>query len=41
MTTPREIRLIQVADPHLGANHEHHLDNWRKIVAWVARAAGA
>lgn len=33
----RETRLIQVADLHLGANHEHHLDNWRKIVAWVAR----
>ena len=37
MTTTRELRLIQVADPHLGANHSHHLDNWRKIVAWVAR----
>jgi 3',5'-cyclic AMP phosphodiesterase CpdA len=37
MTATRELRLIQVADLHLGASHEHHLDNWRKIVAWVAR----
>ena len=35
MTT--EVRLLQVADLHLGANHEHHLDNWVKIVAWVQR----
>ena len=32
-----EYRLIQVADLHLGAGHEHHLDNWRKVVTWVAR----
>ena len=32
-----ELRLIQVADLHLGAGHDHHLDNWRKIVAWVKR----
>ncbi|MPZ46856.1 MAG: hypothetical protein GEV05_26425 [Betaproteobacteria bacterium] len=31
------LRLIQVADLHLGAGHEHHLDNWRKVIAWVAR----
>jgi 3',5'-cyclic AMP phosphodiesterase CpdA len=30
-----ELRLVQVADLHLGASHEHHLDNWRKILAWV------
>lgn len=32
-----ELRLIQVADLHLGAGESHHLDNWRKVVAWVAR----
>jgi 3',5'-cyclic AMP phosphodiesterase CpdA len=32
-----ELRLIQVADLHLGAGVEHHLDNWRKVMAWVAR----
>lgn len=30
-----ELRLIQVADLHLGSGQEHHLDNWRKVVAWV------
>ena len=30
-------RLIHVADLHLGAGQEHHLDNWRKVRAWVAR----
>lgn len=30
-------RLIQVADLHLGANAEHHLDNWRKVAAWIDR----
>ncbi|MCC6534958.1 MAG: metallophosphoesterase [Burkholderiales bacterium] len=33
----QEFRLIQVADLHLGAGQEHHLDNWRKVLAWVAR----
>jgi 3',5'-cyclic AMP phosphodiesterase CpdA len=32
-----ELRLVQVADLHLGAGQEHHLDNWRKVRAWVAR----
>ncbi len=32
-----ELRLLQVADVHLGAGREHHLDNWRKVVQWVAR----
>lgn len=32
-----EIRLVQVSDLHLGAGREHHLDNWRKVLAWVAR----
>jgi 3',5'-cyclic AMP phosphodiesterase CpdA len=30
-------RLTQVADLHLGAGQQHHLDNWRKVRAWVAR----
>lgn len=33
----QEFRLIQVADIHLGAGQEHHLDNWTKIVNWIAR----
>ena len=33
----QELRLIQVADLHLGAGREHHIDNWRKVLAWVAR----
>ncbi|MES2564980.1 MAG: metallophosphoesterase [Pseudomonadota bacterium] len=32
-----EFRLTQVADLHLGAQHEHHLDNWMKVVEWIAR----
>lgn len=32
-----DYRLIQVADLHLGAGAEHHLDNWRKVVQWVKR----
>ncbi len=30
-------RLVQVADIHLGARHEFHLDNWRKVLAWIER----
>ena len=30
-----ELRLLQVADLHLGAGQEHHLDNWRKVLAWA------
>ena len=30
-----ELRLLQTADLHLGVGHEHHLDNWRKILEWV------
>lgn len=29
-------RLTQVADIHLGAGQEHHLDNWTKVAAWIA-----
>ena len=36
-STTRALRLLQVADVHLGAGHEHHLDNWRKVIHWVAR----
>ena len=32
-----EYRLVQVADVHLGASQEHHLDNWDKVVDWVTR----
>ena len=32
-----EFRLIQVADIHLGAGQEHHLDNWEKVIAWISR----
>ena len=32
-----EFRLTQVADLHLGAQHEHHLDNWMKVAEWIAR----
>lgn len=32
-----EFRLIQVADVHLGAGQSHHLDNWLKILDWIAR----
>ena len=37
MTATRELRLLQLSDLHLGAGHEHHLDNWRKIVDWIVR----
>ncbi|RPI42312.1 MAG: hypothetical protein EHM59_18150, partial [Betaproteobacteria bacterium] len=37
MAATQELRLIQVADLHLGAGREHHLDNWRKVRAWAAR----
>jgi 3',5'-cyclic AMP phosphodiesterase CpdA len=37
MTTISSVRLVQVADLHLSAQHEHHLDNWRKVLAWLAR----
>jgi 3',5'-cyclic AMP phosphodiesterase CpdA len=33
----QELRLIQLADLHLGAGCEHHLDNWRKVLAWIER----
>ncbi len=32
-----EFRVVQVADIHLGAGQEHHLDNWLKVVRWIAR----
>ena len=32
-----EFRLVQVADIHLGAGQEHHLDNWLIVTAWIAR----
>jgi 3',5'-cyclic AMP phosphodiesterase CpdA len=32
-----EFRLVQVADLHLGADADHHLDNWRKVAAWIKR----
>jgi 3',5'-cyclic AMP phosphodiesterase CpdA len=32
-----EFRLVQVADLHLGAGHEHHLDNWLKVSEWIVR----
>lgn len=32
-----EYRLVQVADVHLGAGQEHHLDNWNKVVDWISR----
>jgi 3',5'-cyclic AMP phosphodiesterase CpdA len=37
MSSTPSLRLIQVSDLHLGAGREHHLDNWRKVLAWVAR----
>lgn len=30
-------RLVQVADLHLGAGQEHHLDNWLKVSDWITR----
>ena len=30
-------RLVQVCDIHLGAGHEHHLDNWLKVADWIER----
>ena len=32
-----EYRLVQVADVHLGDGQEHHLDNWNKVIDWIAR----
>ena len=32
-----EYRVVQVADVHLGAGKEHHLDNWEKVLDWIAR----
>ncbi len=32
-----EFRLVQVADIHLGAGQEHHLDNWLKVTRWIGR----
>lgn len=32
-----EFRVVQVADIHLGAGQEHHLDNWLKVAAWIER----
>ncbi len=32
-----EYRLVQVADIHLGAGQELHLDNWLKVARWIAR----
>jgi 3',5'-cyclic AMP phosphodiesterase CpdA len=32
-----ELRLVQVADLHLGAGQEHHLDNWLKVSDWIVR----
>lgn len=31
-----ELRLVVVSDLHLGAGQAHHLDNWHKIVRWIA-----
>ena len=32
-----EFRIVQVADIHLGAGQEHHLDNWLKVAGWIGR----
>jgi 3',5'-cyclic AMP phosphodiesterase CpdA len=32
-----ELRFVQVADLHLGAGQEHHLDNWLKVSDWIVR----
>ena len=32
-----EFRVVQVADIHLGAGQEHHLDNWLKVADWITR----
>jgi len=37
MNAKNTFRLVQVADLHLGAGQEHHLDNWNQILAWVER----
>jgi 3',5'-cyclic AMP phosphodiesterase CpdA len=37
MAAMQELRLIQLADIHLGAGREHHLDNWRQVASWTAR----
>lgn len=31
-----EFRLVQVADVHLGEGQAHHLDNWDKVLDWIA-----
>ena len=33
----KAFRIVQVADVHLGAGQEHHLDNWLKVADWIAR----
>ena len=38
MAAARALHLIQLADIHLGVGSEHHLDNWRKVLAWVEQA---
>ena len=37
MNSPKSFRLVQVADIHLGAGREFHLDNWRKVLGWIER----
>lgn len=37
MSSCKELRLVQVSDLHLGADREHHLDNWHRVTAWFAR----
>lgn len=37
MNANNAFRLVQVADLHLGAGEEHHLDNWNQILAWTER----
>ena len=32
-----ECRIVQVADIHLSAGQEHHLDNWLKVAGWIGR----
>jgi 3',5'-cyclic AMP phosphodiesterase CpdA len=37
MSLSNSMRIVQVADPHLGATADHHQDNWEKVLAWIAR----
>jgi 3',5'-cyclic AMP phosphodiesterase CpdA len=37
MRSAESFHLLHVSDLHLGAGQEHHLDNWRKVVAWAQR----